>query len=144
MNQVMNYASEIFETEELLLNKERNASHAKVRNKVRLVRLLKQGLSLQKATEQIGISYRQAQRYVTTYRLHGIGELLKVNYKSNASKLNANDIDALRKHIKRVISKENAVALTLTQLQAYIADTFQQSYTLGGISALLKRHKITY
>lgn len=144
MNQIMNYAAEILESEEQLMQHEKAQTSDKLRDKIRLIRLLKTGQSLQQATKQIKVSYRQAQRYVTVYRSQGIQELLKVHYKSNAAKLGPNDIDAIRKYVKKHQKKDAPSGLTLAHLQSYIQQEFNQDYTLGGISSLLKRHGITY
>lgn len=140
MNQGMNYATEILESEEHLLKEEKAQPSDKLRDKVRLIRLLKSGKSLQEATDFIKVSYRQAQRYITVYRTKGIAELLKVNYKSNAAKLSPADIEQVRRYLK----KSGGVGMTLVHLQTYIFDEFGQEYTLGGISSLLKRNNITY
>ena len=138
----MNYSIEILESEESLLQQEKAQTNEKLRDKVRLIRLLKQGNSLQQATESIKVSYRQAQRYITAYRTKGLQEFLKVNYKSNAAKLTANDIEQIRRYIKKNSKRDKGI--TLAHLQQYILETFNQEYTLGGISSLLKRHNITY
>jgi transposase len=144
MNTIMNYVTEIIESEDTLLMQEKAQITNKLRDKVRLIRLLKEGNSLQQATKFIQVSYRQAQRYVTIYRTQGLQELLKVHYKSNAAKLSSSDIEAIRRYIKKFSKKEENVKLTLSHLQQYIQTEFNQEYTLGGISSLLKRHKIFY
>jgi transposase len=140
----MNYITEIVESEDALLQQEKAQTSNKLRDKIRLIRLLKQGNSLQQATTFIKVSYRQAQRYVTIYRTQGLNELLKVHYKSNAAKLSSSDIEAIRRYIKKFPKKEDTPKLTLTHLQQYIQTEFAEEYTLGGISSLLKRHKIFY
>lgn len=135
----MNYATEIRENEELLLQREKDLTNAKLRDKIKLLRFLKMGKNLREASSLIGVSYRQAQRYITIYRQQGLDELVQLKYKANAAKLQEPHIEQLRQYVSK-----HANELTLLQLKKFIADNFSKNYTLGGISSLLKRHNIQY
>lgn len=132
----MNYASIIHESVEELLAKEKRQTQGKYRVRVQLLRLLKSGHSLKEATALIGLSYRQSQRHIATYRQAGLEGMLHLNYTINAAKLQPEQIEQLKEVLK------NSQMATQAQLQGYIEQEFGVHYSQGGISQLLARQGI--
>jgi transposase len=132
----MNYTTIIQESEEALLAKEKRQTQGKYRVRVQLLRLLKIGHSLKEASALSGLSYRQSQRQIATYRKAGLGGMLHLNYTINAAKLQPEQIGQLKEVLK------NSQTATQAQLQRYIEQEFGAHYSQGGISQLLVRQGI--
>jgi transposase len=140
MTHPMRYASEIKETLEQLLHLEKQQRQARLRDRIRFLRLLKEGQAQtqQQAGKQLGLSLRQSQRIWQTYRQQGIEQLLQTGYQHGFGKLNTQQINDLQ-----VWLSENSVQ-TLSQIQAFIKERWQVEYTIAGLSLLFKRMKIKY
>lgn len=88
----MNYTTIILESEAALLAKEKRQTQCKYRVRVQLLRLLKSGHSLKEASALSGLSYRQSQRQIVTYRKAGLEGMLHLNYTINAANLQPEQI----------------------------------------------------
>lgn len=136
----MRYASEISETLEQLLQLEKQQRQARLRDRIRFLRLLKEGQAQtqQQAGKQLGLSLRQSQRIWQTYRQQGIEKLLQTGYQHGFGKLNTQQISDLQSWLS------SYPVQTLSQIQAYIKERWQVEYTIAGLSLLFKRMKIRY
>lgn len=140
MTHPMRYASEIKETLEQLLQLEKQQRQARLRDRIRFLRLLKEGQAQtqQQAGKQLGLSLRQSQRIWQTYRQQGIDQLLQTGYQHGFGKLSTQQINDLQ------VWLANHPVQTLSQIQTYIKEHWQVDYTIAGLSLLFKRMKIRY
>lgn len=136
----MQYAFEIKETLEQLLQLEKQQRQARLRDRIRFLRLLKEGQAQTQlqAGKQLGLSLRQSQRIWQTYRQQGIGQLLQTGYQHGFVKLNPQQMSELQDWLLAHPTQ------TLSQIQQYVADRWQIAYTIAGLSLLFKRMKIRY
>lgn len=74
----IDYQNLIRETEEDLFELEKKHRFTHLSHRLRMLRLLKSGTSksIQQAADMVGYSWRQCQRWITTYRKEGLGALL--------------------------------------------------------------------
>jgi transposase len=74
----IDYCNLIRETEENLLELEKKHRSTHLSHRLRMLRLLKSGTSksIQQAADVVGYSWRQCQRWITTYRKEGLSALL--------------------------------------------------------------------
>ncbi len=74
----IDYRNLIRESEEELLELEKKHRSTHLSHRVRMLRLLKGGTSksIKQAAEVLGYSWRQCQRWITTYRKEGLSALL--------------------------------------------------------------------
>ena len=74
----IDYPQVITEDEEKLLGLEKRYRYTHLSHRARMLRLLKSGehSSLGEVAEALGYSWRQCQRWFSTYRREGLGELL--------------------------------------------------------------------
>jgi transposase len=136
----MKYASVIKESADQLLLIEKQQRQARLRDRIRFLRYLKEGRAQtqQQAGEQLGLSLRQSQRLWQTYRQEGIEKLLQTGYQHGFGKLSTHQLSELKKWLITPPNKK------LSQIQAYIKDRWQIDYTIAGLSLLFKRMKIKY
>ncbi len=131
------YQQRIKEDPETLLAKEKNIELARLKDRVRLLRLLKAGIvpNLKTAAEAVGISERQATRIWNIYKKRGLSGLLELKYSGKKSKLDKVTEELL---IERLANKgfEN-----LQEAKIFIEQNFGKSYTLPGVWTLMKRLK---
>ena len=74
----INYQNLIRESEEDLLDLEKKHRSTHLSHRLRMLRLLKSetSKSIQQAADMLGYSWRQCQRWITTYRQEGLDALL--------------------------------------------------------------------
>ncbi len=87
---VVDYQTEISETETELRTLEKRQSNAKLLLRTQLLRLLKSGefLQLKKAVEILGITEKYGYDLWKKYKTEGLDSYLQLNYKANRAKLN--------------------------------------------------------
>jgi len=134
---MIKYHEEIKESEAEVLAVERRQSRSKLRDRVRLLRLLKSGSSrsLTQASVVIGLSVAQTRRLYDKYRQGGLQELLAWRQGGNHQKLNPAQQAELIERSKAGFTSQQAV-------REYLQQTFNVTYTQGGVSVLLARLKI--
>lgn len=132
----MRYTMLIQEEVSDLLRVEKKQQKGSYRDRIKLIRLLKEGYSLKAASQLTGVSYRQSQRHIALYRQQGLSALLMSHYVKNAAKLQTAELLQLQQELQK------SQTASLTQAQAYIAHTFGKHYSLSGLSLLFARHKI--
>jgi transposase len=126
---MIKYHEEIKESEAELLAVERRQSRSKLRNRVRLLRLLKSGSSrsLTQASVVIGLSVAQTRRLYNKYHQGGLQELLAWRQGGNHQKLNPAQQAELIERSKAGFPSQQAV-------REYLQQTFKVHYTQGGVS----------
>jgi transposase len=131
----MDYATNITETVDFLLEVEKKQSHATQRDRVRFVRLLKSGEATTQgaAGRLIGLS---EQRLWKLYREQGLEGLTANHFTGYWGKLSSVQISHLRQYLF------DNQAQTLADIQAYLEGSLGVSYTEGGVSDLCARLKI--
>ena len=134
----MDYASLITQSADELLALEKQQPKAKVKDRLRFVRFLKEGTAKtqQQAGHLIGLKQRQSQNLWQAYRQQGLEGLLKDGNKGTVGHLSYTQISQFRQFV------DTDQAATLTQLQTFLQDSFGVSYTLGGVWTLCQRLKI--
>ncbi|QMW01837.1 helix-turn-helix domain-containing protein [Spirosoma foliorum] len=134
----MNYSTQIKEELGYLQILEKQQSKAKLRDAVRLVRLLKSGqcTTQLQAAESINLSLRQVQRIWKAYQTNGIEALIAQKPPTYRGKLSTFQITRLRQYLF------DDQAQTLADIQAYLAASLGVSYTIGGVFDLCKRLNI--
>lgn len=108
------------------------------RDRIRFIRLLKDGSarSQQQAGQQIGLAIRQSQRLWQTYRQKGLSALITPGYQRGFGKLSAHQLGQLLTWLR------TDQASRLEDMQIYITQRWQIHYTLGGLCYLCQRLKI--
>lgn len=134
---VVDYQTEIKETEIELRTLEKRQSNAKLLLRTQLLRLLKSGefLQLKKAVEILGITEKYGYDLWKKYKSEGLDKYLQLNYRANRAKLNPNQKAGLVKRAGEGFDSQ-------TQAGEFIKDEFGVSYTQQGISLLFQRLKI--
>ncbi len=129
------YISVIKEDIETLLSEEKKLSIARLRDRVKLIRLLKEGIvpNLKAAAKVVGMSERQAIRMWNMYKKEGLSAITATNYKGKKSKLTEDKEEML---IQQLANKgfEN-----LAEAQSWIQNNLGKNYTVPGVWTLLKR-----
>lgn len=134
---VVDYQTEIEQTETELRALEKQQSNAKLLLRVQLLRLLKSGQfsQLKEAALFLGISPKHGYDLWHKYKAEGLDGYLKLNYKINSAKLNADQ--------KAVFLKRSVEGFaSQIEAQEFIRNEFGVSYTQQGISLLFQRLKI--
>jgi transposase len=134
----MNYADKITRNLDDLLVLEKQQTNARLRDYVRLLRLLKarQARSQKDAADQLNLSLRQVQRVWQRYQQQELDNLVQSRYVPYWGKLSTTQISQLRAYLL------TDQAQTLASVQTFLADTFTIHYTIGGVSQLFKRLKV--
>lgn len=134
----MNYAALITEDLAVLQSTEKGQTDARFRDYVRFLRLLKAGeaKTQEQAARQVNLSLRQAQRVWKQYREQGLEDLLTPHTSTYIGKLSTTQMS----HMRRFLLDDQAQ--TLADIQTYLQDRLNVSYTIGGIFDLCKRLKI--
>lgn len=137
---MINYQAVITEDVDTLLCEERKHARAKLRDRVRILRLLKSGeaRSLAAAAHILGLSTQQVRKLFLRYRKEGMKGLLQWRYKGNHRKISCDDES---KFVAEVAKRQQGFA-SQKQAQAYIADTFGVQLTQPAISFLFSRNGI--
>ncbi len=134
----MNYQETVKEKIEELRQIEKAIKDLKGRDRVRFLRLLKSGeaTSQKQAGRMLGLGVRQSQRLWHSYQEVGLSEFIKSRYAGRSSKLTENEKTIVRERLKKDDVK------SLQEVQAYLAQEFEVSYTIGGISYLFRQMKV--
>jgi transposase len=134
----MNYTIAITEDAQhlqALMGKQKQTIH---RDRLQYLYLLKtQVVKSQKAAGAlIGLKERQSQNLWRLYKQGGLEALLDLSRRTYFGKLSSIELSRLRTYLK------TDQADSLGDIQAWLQNELQTSYTLGGISLLCKRLKI--
>jgi len=134
----MNYNNRITQSLDELRQLEAQQKLARQRDRIRFLRLLKEGTarSQQQAGQTIGLALRQSQRIWKTYLLTGIEALIQVPYQPAFGKLSAHQLGQLQAWLRL------DQAQTLEHIQAYLLRRWTINYTISGVSKLCKRLKV--
>ena len=134
----MNYASLITQSAQELLTLEKQQSKAKLKDRLRFLRFLKEGTAKtqQQAGHLVGLKQRQSHNLWRTYRQGGLEGLLTYNNHGTLGYLSFTQISQLRHFV------DTDQAATLAQIQTFLADRFGIKYSIGGLGSLCQRLKI--
>ena len=134
----MDYGSIIKEELEFLQEEERKAVKAKVRDRIRLLRLLKSGQATSQlaCAELIGLSQRRCQALWRRYREKGFAAYIQTGYQHNFGKLECWQISRLQAFCRQDLAGR------LEDVQHFLKQEFGIVYTISALSKLLKRLKI--
>ncbi len=134
----MDYTAKITQTLDELQQLEKQQTNVANRDYVRFIRLLKekQANSQKQAAQLINLGLRQGQRIWAKYLSQGIDALIEVRTQAYIGKLSFTQISHLRQFL------QDDQAHSLTDVQAYLADSHGVKYTIGGVSSICKRLKI--
>jgi transposase len=135
---MLNYSEAIQESATRLLEMERRQKKALLRDRVRLVRLLKTGecSSQREAGAHIGLSLRGSQRVWALYRKEGLEGLLRYPFKGKRRRLSEQQVLEL----ERGLSKDQIQ--TLREARDFIEEQLGVAYTLGGVHYVFQCLKI--
>ena len=134
---VVDYQTEIDQTESELRTLEKRQSNAKLLLRVQLLRLLKSGefSQLKKAVGILGITQKYGYDLWKKYKAEGLDGYLKLNYKANRAKLN-------QEQKAKLIEQAQEGFDSQSEAGEYIEKEFGVIYTQQGISLLFQRLKI--
>lgn len=134
----MDYSNRITQSVDELRQLESQQRLARQRDRIRFLRLLKEGTapSQQQAGQAIGLALRQSQRVWQTYLQRGIDGLIQLNYQPAFGKLSAQQLGQLQAWLRL------DQAQTLEHIQTYLRQRWAINYTISGISKLCQRLKI--
>jgi transposase len=139
MNRTIDYMIEIHESIEELQLIEHSQTQSRLRDKVRFIRFLKEGVTSSQigCGAILGINARQSQRIWSQYRKSGLNSLITLNYHGTIGKLSYTQI-----HLLQNFLRDHNYGLTQEQILTWISDSFNVTYTQSGISKLFSRLKI--
>jgi len=134
----INYKEAISESVEELRALEKAQTNARLRDRVRFIRLLKEGQALTQAQagERVGLQRRQSQVLWKTYRTHGLAGLLTSHYHGSWAKLSSQQQARL---LQRLDGHDIA---TQQQLIAWVEAEMGITYSQSGMSMLLSRLQV--
>jgi len=134
----MDYSTRITQSVDELCQLEAQQKLARQRDRIRFLRLLKEGKarSQHQAGQTIGLALRQSQRIWKTYLLTRIDGLIQAAYQPAFGKLSAYQLGQLQAWLRL------DQAQTLEHIQTYLHQRWTINYTISGISKLCKRLKI--
>lgn len=137
---MIKYSEIITEDSPSLFIEERKQTRAKLRDRIRMLRLLKTGeaRSLCAVTTMIGLGITQVRKLFNCYRKEGISGLLLWRYKGNHRKLKAEEEEKI---IAESYARENGF-VSQKEAQLYILATFGVNMTQPGVSVLFSRNGI--
>ena len=137
-----NYKELISEDVQTLLELERQQKHAKLRDRVRMLRLLKSGeaRSLPVVAGMLGISSTNARYLWNNYQQQGLLEFTRWRYGGNYRKLT---VEQQQQLVAAAAEAPNSFG-SQADIRQYILQTFQVNYTQPGISYLCSRNKIKH
>ena len=137
---MIDYPSIITEDIATLLEAERRQSRAKLRDRIRILRLLKSGTarSLPVAADMVGLGIGQVRKLFDRYRQEGFEELCRWRYQGNHRKITReNELKLVEEASKR----ENGFT-SQSEAQSYIFATFGVELTQPAISDIFSRNGI--
>ncbi len=134
---VVDYQTEISETETELRTLEKRQSKAKLRLRRQLLRLLKSGefAQLKKAVEILGITEKYGYDLWKRYKSEGLGGYLQLKYRANRAKLG-------EEQKAKLVERAGEGLDSQSEAREFIENQFAVSYTQQGISLLFQRLKI--
>ena len=134
----MNYALLITQSADELLVLEKRQSKAKLKDRLRFLRFLKEGTpkTQQQAGHLIALQERQSQNLWRSYRQKGLEGLLTYNNHGTVGHLSYSQVSQLRQFV------DTDRAATLAQIQTFLLDSFGVRYSIGGLSLLCGRLQI--
>jgi transposase len=135
---ILNYKESIQEDVDQLLSIEKKQKESRLRDRVRFVRLLKEGkvTTQVEAGAMIGLKRRQSQKLWKLYKQEGLSSLLILGYKGSWAKLDSVQQARL---LQRLDSDDLS---TQQQVIDWIKAEMGITYTQSGISLLLARLKV--
>lgn len=131
----LNYQELIGEEAAELLRIEKEQKQARLRDRVRFIRLLKEGTAQtqQQAGQMVGLGLRQSQLLWRQYRGQGLLSLLQTRHKGSWAKLDSSQQARL---LQRLDSDD---VCTQKQLNGWLEAEMGISYSQSGLSMLLSR-----
>lgn len=134
----LNYKEVIKESVAELLELEKAQKDARLRDRVRLLRYLKEGTAIgqRQAGELVGLSGRHSQKLWQQYTTQGLAAVLTTHHKGSWSKLDSQQQARL---LQRLDSSDIS---TQAQLIDWLKQEMGISYSQGGLSMLLTRLKV--
>ena len=138
MGRSINYRRAISETAEALLRLEKQQSHSILRDRVRFLRLLKEGSSTTQAeaAQAVGLAVRQGQRNWKRYTQGGVNALLAPIALGKRCRLRPEQQEAIKDYLKAGEIQTLAEAADLIQRE------FGISYSQPGVYYLFQQLKI--
>lgn len=118
-----------------LLRVEKEQQQARIRDRVRFIRLLKEGTAQtqRQAGELVGLKLRQSQLLWKQYRSRGLRSLLQTHHKGSWARLDSRQQARL---LQRLDSDD---VCTQKQLNGWLEAEMGVSYSQSGLSMLLSR-----
>ena len=134
----LDYRKVIQESEQQLVDLERNQTYALLRDRMRFLRLLKSGAcpSQAKAGKYIGLGLRASEKLWNKYTTEGLKGLLLYPYKGSKGKLSEEQQQQLHDELYRDPIQ------SLQQACDYVAKQFGVHYTTPGIRYVFQRLKV--
>lgn len=131
----INYSEKIQESAQELYVLERKASAAIVRDRLRFLRLLKEGTAITPAAAGALVSYRKAWSYQLwkRYETKGLSALSGYPFKGTHSRLDKEQ----QQQFITALAKDNIS--TLADATALLREQSGISYTIGGMCYMMKR-----
>lgn len=135
---VLNYREIIKEDVEELKSLEKKQKEARLRDRVRFIRLLKEGSATTQpqAGKMIGLQRRRSQQLWKQYQQEGLSSLLSTAYKGSWAKLDSQQQTRLLQRL------DQDDIFTQQQIIEWLKAEMGITYTQGGISQLLSRLKV--
>ena len=136
----MNYSERIAETEAELTGLENKQKLVQFQKRLRFLCLLKSGAAKTQAVAgaMVGWKLRQSQKIWQLYRVSGVSGVLRKNRNRQTGKLSVEQHAELSEQLAAT-----GGAASLATVQRHIAEVFGRHYTIGGVSGLCQRLKIT-
>jgi len=136
----MNYSERIAETEAELTGLENKQKLVQFQKRLRFLCLLKSGAAKTQtaAGAMVGWKLRQSQKIWQLYRVSGVSGVLRKNRNWQTGKLSVEQHAELSEQLAAT-----GGAASLATVQSHIAEVFGRHYTIGGVSGLCQRLKIT-
>lgn len=134
----LHYQSLIKEEVYELLKVEKEQRQARIRDRVRFIRLLKEGTALtqQQAGQIVGLRLRQSQLLWKQYHSQGLLSLLQTHHKGSWSKLDS------QQQVRLLQRLDSDDVCTQQQLVAWLEAEMGLGYSQSGLSMLLSRLKV--
>ena len=127
----LDYSKAIRENEEHLLYRERHQTYGLLRDRMRFLRLLKNGECATQAA--IGLKARAAEKLWKKYKAEGIEGLLAYPFTGRKEKIS----EALKHELQEELSKDQTQSLA--QVQHFLEAKGEVHYTIPGIHYVLER-----
>lgn len=117
---------------------EQSQKQSRLRDRVRMLRFLKEGRATtqQQAGELVGLSRRQSQQLWKLYTSQGLAALVVTHYKGSWCKLSSVEQARMLQRL------DQGDISTQGQLQEWLKQEMDISYTQGGLSGFLSRSKV--